>query len=63
MLNLSIKVLPLKYYVHHFIMSRLRKSAHLEHVRRMNEYHSSFCGRADVPSHIRRNEYLKKESF
>jgi hypothetical protein len=39
MLNLSIKVLPLKYYIHHFIMSHLRKSAHLEHVRRMNEYH------------------------
>ena len=38
MLNLSIKVFPLKYYIHHFIMSRLRKSAHLVHVRRMNEY-------------------------
>jgi hypothetical protein len=37
MLNLSIKVFPLKYYIHHFILSRLRKSAHLVHVR-MNEY-------------------------
>ncbi len=25
----SIKVFPLKYFIHHFMMSRLRKSAHL----------------------------------
>jgi len=63
MLNLSIKVFPLKYDIRtpFYYESSAEKCS--PRTRTSYERVCSFCGRADVPGHIRQNEYPKKESY